>query len=179
MARKVLSFICGITSSFLKICAFQLELIRFSRVFFLLLDLQNRRLIHACAESSKSSAVDGNDPRSTFTSSLVSMVSGNIWNFLSYYPSAGDLNNDGYPELVYTGWHYAYQGMSATSTPPTSPIWMFSTNNTTTTRIDPTTIIGTNVTYGTTEPRIFDLNRDGKTIFFTWRTTNPLLSDAL
>lgn len=103
---------------------------------------------------------------STFTSSLVSMVSGNIWNFLSYYPSAGDLNNDGYPELVYTGWHYAYQGMSATSTPPTSPIWMFSTNNTTTTRIDPTTIIGTNVTYGTTEPRIFDLNRDGKNDFF-------------
>ena len=82
-----------------------------------------------------------------------------------FYSAAGDLTNDGYPEVLFTGW--TYQGFDFTGTPPTAPIFLFSTHAGGVTTLNPQQILGTSGNPGTSTPRILDLDRDGRNDFLT------------
>jgi hypothetical protein len=97
-------------------------------------------------------------PSPAFTASLISLVptpanapdSG--LQFIRFGTS-GDLTNDGYPEVVISGW--SFRGWDATGTPVATPLYLFSTNAT------GTILLGISSLPGTTSPRILDLDRNG------------------
>ncbi len=81
-----------------------------------------------------------------------------------FYQASGDLTNDGYPEVLFTGWRYSGFGVGGATVD--APLFAFSTNATGTTVVSPQTLLGTATVAGTSTPRIMDLNRDGRTDFF-------------
>ena len=102
-------------------------------------------------------------PSSLFSGSLVGYVDFDTTNFI-LYSGVGDLTGDRFPEVMFTGW--SYRGWDATGTPPPTPILLMSTSATGVTQIDPLTLLGTAEVAGTTQPRILDLNNDGRNDFF-------------
>jgi hypothetical protein len=81
----------------------------------------------------------------------------------AFYSATGDLNNDGYPEVLFTGW--TFRGFGASGTPPAAPVLAFSTNATGAATLDPQRTLGIASVAGTATPRILDLNRDGRNDF--------------
>lgn len=81
-----------------------------------------------------------------------------------FYHASGDLTNDTYPEVLFTGW--TYRGFGVGGTTVDAPIYAFSTTATGTTRLSPLTLLGATAVAGTSTPRIMDLNRDGRNDFF-------------
>lgn len=77
-----------------------------------------------------------------------------------FYSAAGDLTNDGYPEVLFTGW--TFQGFDFAGTPPAAPLFLFSTNASGVTTLNPLQVLGTSGSLGTSTPRILDLDRDGR-----------------
>ena len=81
-----------------------------------------------------------------------------------FYHASGDLTNDAYPEVLFTG--LTYRGFGVGGTTVDAPIYAFSTTATGTTRLSPLTLLGATAVAGTSTPRIMDLNRDGRNDFF-------------
>jgi hypothetical protein len=81
-----------------------------------------------------------------------------------FYSAAGDLTNDGYPEVLFTGW--TFRGFDAVGEAAAAPVFLFSTNATGAVALDPQRVLGTSGVAGTSTPRILDLNRDGRNDFF-------------
>ena len=85
-------------------------------------------------------------------------------NFASVqYFASGDLNGDGYPEVIVTGW--SFRGFDIGGDPAPSPLYLFSTNVQGTSILDPLRVLGVDSVAGTSTPRILDINRDGRNDF--------------
>lgn len=91
------------------------------------------------------------DPK-LFKVSLIGSRPGNgstVW-----YGATGDLDGDGYPEIVMSGWNSAGAG--------TEPLVVFSALSAGTRMIDAKKLLGRDTTQGTAILRITDMNRDGR-----------------
>jgi hypothetical protein len=102
-------------------------------------------------------------PAATFNQQFVGYVNEDIGSNV-YYAASGDLTGDGFPEIAMTGW--SFRGFDATGTPPAAPLLLFSTTATGTTQISASSLLGISTVAGTTQPRIMDLNKDGRNDFF-------------
>lgn len=84
---------------------------------------------------------------------------GHVW-----YGVAGDLNNDGYPEVLFSG-QSVEPFQIEPKVPYPTPIFLFSTSSNGVTVLDPVKVLGINETAGTSTPRIVDINNDGRNDF--------------
>ena len=110
-------------------------------------------------------------PSSAFTGSLISIipapgtgvdgVTAEV-NFV-WYGTSGDLTNDGYPEVAISGWSVRNGSAfnNAPGAPPTTPLYVLSTNASGTVQLDPQPLFGLSSLPGTTSPRILDLDKNG------------------
>lgn len=104
-------------------------------------------------------------PAASFTNTLIGYVDRSFGNVV-LYSAAGDLNRDGYPEIVFTGWDSSSFNTTATGTAPAAPLVLLSTNASGVTVLNPVAMLGGSTIAGTTQPRILDLNNDNRGDFF-------------
>jgi hypothetical protein len=94
------------------------------------------------------------DPKLFTVSVIASVIPKQNVSAMVNYGAQGDLDGDGYPEVVISGWDSA--GASA------EPLFVFSALKDKTIMVDARNLLGRNITYGTAILRIADVNRDGK-----------------